>query len=60
MSYVIDGLFDTNNISKTLYPGLNLVATPLYHITVTNTWIVDVLDTNQVGGASALPVQQSG
>src|ERR1043166_3424977 len=32
MRYVIDGLFDTNTISKTLYTNLNLIATPLYHI----------------------------
>lgn len=60
MRYVIDGLFDTNAITRTLYPNLNLIATPLYHVSPTNTWTVDTLTTSQPGGASSLPVQQPG
>jgi hypothetical protein len=60
MRYVIDGLFDTNTITTSIPTGLSLLATPLYHITITNSWIVDTFTTNHIGGASNIPVQSSG
>lgn len=58
--YQITGILTTNTVQKTLYTNLNLIASQLYRITDTNTWRVDTLNTNRLGGLSGIPVQSGG
>jgi len=58
--YTISGLFDTNAISKSLPSGYSLICSQRYHVVETNTWKIDILNTNQLGGASQVPVQSPG
>lgn len=60
VKYLVSGLFDTNAISKSLPAGLSLLVSPLYSIQSGTFWNVDQLNTNQLGGLSALPVQTAG
>lgn len=58
--YLLSGLFSTNTLSKGLTNGNNLIVSPLYKLTAPAIWKVDELNTNQLGGASLLPVQSTG
>lgn len=58
--YLLSGLFTTNTLSKGLTNGNNLIVSPLYKLTAPAIWKVDELNTNQLGGASLLPVQSTG
>ncbi len=60
LRYLTSGLFATNAITTTLRTNFNLVCSPLYHITANNTWRIDTLDTNKLGGNSLLPVRTTG
>jgi hypothetical protein len=59
-AYVVSGLFSTNVLSRSLVAGNNLLVSPLYKLTAPAIWKVDELNTNQLGGASLLPVQSPG
>ena len=58
--YLTSGLFNTNAITTLLRTNYNLVSTPLYHLNPTNTWRVDTLSSNLLGGNSLLPVRTTG
>jgi hypothetical protein len=60
LRYIVSGLFTTNAISKDLPTGLSLISSQRYHIIATNSWQVDLLSTNHLGGLSAIPVQTLG
>lgn len=58
--FIVSGLFDTNTITTAIPSGFSAWCLPLYHVSPTNSWIVDTFNTNQLGGLSVLPVQSSG
>ncbi len=60
LRYVISGVFSSNVLTKTLVSGNNLIGSPLYKLISPAIWKIDELNTNQLGGASLIPVQSAG
>src|SRR5258708_18578567 len=60
MRFLVSGLFNTNQISKSVPKDLSLLCSPLYKPIITGSYTVDSLNTNRLGGLSTLPVQATG
>lgn len=58
--YVASGIFPTNAFWMSVPKGQSILCTPLCKVTDAATWRVDLLTTNQLGGASSLPVRSTG
>ena len=58
--YVVQGIFSTNALTRSLPTGWSLLSSPLYKLTVPSEYRVDTLDTNRLGGFSQLPVRSPG
>jgi hypothetical protein len=58
--YVVSGVFPTNAFTYSVPKGQSILCTPLCKVTDAATWRVDLLTTNQLGGASSLPVRSTG
>lgn len=59
VSYTVQGLFNTNLLSKSIPVGMSLIGSPLYRLLSTDN-LVDRLGTNLLGGLSSLPVRSPG
>jgi hypothetical protein len=58
--YLVTGLFGTNSITRPIASDLSILCSPRYQLAVPAQWQVDQLDTNRLGGYSAIPVQTPG
>lgn len=58
--YVVQGLFTTNTLTRSIPAGWSLLSSPLYKLTVPSEYRVDTLDPNRLGGFSQIPVRSAG